>query len=613
MNAAALATLYGTDEALPPEVALRAGPLCMTLRGSHIVDMKVAGHEVWHGVSFLYRDPDWGTPEPVFDRITHEVDGDGDGFTLRLEGRIPTEPVIDLLLTLKGDAQGAVEAHMRAVPRADMLANRVGLCVMHPMHAIGRTLEVEHVDGRISRSVFPAHVPPWPPFKGISGIRHEFAPGHWAQVRFRGDDFEFEDQRNNADASFKTYSRSNDLPRPYLLRGGVAIEQSLRLHLETAPSPLHPAPAQRGPVRVADSAKATRMPQLGLAITPADAQALPPLLAALAELSPALLHLTLTLPDQSVDWVGIAQLLSISKAGLRLDLSAGVTAASLGRLVIGLRDAAIAPESIAIFAATPEMLAATRMAFPDAAIGSGTPHFFAQFNRMDEVGTTDFLSFTVCPIVHSAGDAAPMAGLQSLPSLLVTARARYPGRALRIGPSSLGARSSPLGSQPASDGTRRIALAQRDPRTRGLYGAAWLLGHVTQAASGGAESVSVMSLRGDAGVLEETVAGQLVKHPTFFVLAQLARMKQLNAVTVSNSAGIAAIASIDGDRPDWLMANLTSQAVEMAVGSIASALVMDVGGWQAYVASKAASPWRVLHIGQAGIVRLEAFGIARLS
>ena len=608
MNASVLTCLYGTDEALPLEVALRAGPLSMTLRGSHIVDLEVAGCEVWHGVTFLYRDPDWGTPEPVFQRIVHEVEGEG--FSLRLEGYIPTQPAIDLLLTLHGDSQGTVKLQARAVPRGDLLANRIGLCLLHPMHAMGRAIEVEHVDGRISRSIFPEQVPPWPPFTGVRGIRHEFAPGHWAQVRFQGDDFEFEDQRNNADASFKTYSRSNNMPRPYVLRSGAAIEQSLTLCIEPAAAPLAPAPVQARSVRLNECAEVVRMPRLGLAITPADAQASPLVQAALAEISPSLLHLTLSLPDQNVEWTGIAQLLSASGARLRLDLLAGVTAAALVRLAMALRDAGIKPESVAVFPGTPSTLTAARLAFPGSAIGSGTPHFFAQFNRMDDVGPTDFLGFTICPIVHSAEDAAPITGLQSLPSLLATARARYPGRALRIGPSSLGARSSPLGKQPASDGTRRIALAGRDPRTRGLFGAAWLLGHVAQAARADAEAVSVMSLRGDAGVLDETIDGRLLRHPTFYVLAQLARLKSLRAVTVSNVAGVVALAGACDGRDDWLIANLTSQTVDLTVSDAMPARVMDAAAWQAYVSGQAESPWRVLRVKHAGVMQLDAFAIA---
>ena len=609
MNASRLACLYGTDEVLPVEMELRAGPLTMTLRGGHIVNLKAAGHEVWHGVTFLYRDPDWCTPEPVFQRSLQELEGKG--FSLRLEGYIPTQPAIDLLLTVNGDSQGTVKLRARAVPRGDILANRIGLCLLHPMHAMGRALEVEHVDGRISRSTFPEQVPAWPPFTGVRGIRHEFAPGHWAQVRFQGDDFEFEDQRNNADASFKTYSRSNHMPRPYVLRGGAAIEQSLTLQIEPAALTLSPVPTPPRPARLNGCAKVISMPQLGLAIAPSDAQASPPLLAALADLSPSLLHLTLSLPEQPVQWTGIAQLLSVSGARLRLDLAAGVTPASLARLATALRDAGITPESVAVFPGTPPDVTAARQAFPGSAIGGGTPHFFAQLNRMEDVGPVDFLSFTVCPTVHSADDAAPMAGLQSLTSMLATARARHAGRTLRIGPSSLGARSSPLGSQPASSGMRRLALARRDPRTRGLFGAAWLVGHVAQAALAGAEAVSVMSLCGDAGVLDESVDGCLLRHPSFFVLAQLARLKPLQSVTVANATQLAALASACDGRTDWLIANLTDQPIDLTLGNGLPARVMDAASWQAYASGQAASPWREVHVGYAGVLQLDAFAIAR--
>lgn len=608
MSASVLACLYGTHEALPVEVALRAGPLSMTLRGGHIVDLEVAGYEIWHGVTFLYRDPDWGTPEPIFQRIVHKVEGES--FSLLLEGYIPTEPAIDLLITLHGDAQGTVNLQARAIPRGELMANRIGLCLMHPMHAMGRALEVEHRDGHISRSIFPAQVPPWPPFTGIRCIRHEFAPGHWAQVRFHGDDFEFEDQRNNADASFKTYSRSNTMPRPYVLHSGEPIEQSLTLRIEPAAVQIKPPQAQARPIRLNECAEPAKMPRLGLAIAPADAHASPLVQAALAILSPYLLHLTLSQPEQPVQWPGIAQLLSVSGAQLRLDLSDGVTPPSLVPLTTALRDAGIKPESVAAFPGTMSALTAARQAFPGSAIGGGTPHFFAQFNRMDDAGPADFLSFTVCPIVHSSDDAAPMTGLQSLPSLLATARARYPGSALRIGPSSLGARSSPLGKQPASNGMRRMALAQRDPRTRGLFGAAWLLGHVAQAALAGAETVSVMSLRGDAGVLDETADGCLLLHPTFFVLAELARFKHLQAVTVSDATQVVALASACDGRAEWLIANLTGHAVDVTVGSALPARVMDVAGWQAYASGTAASPWREIRVDHDGVLQLDAFAIA---
>ena len=609
-NASVLTALYGTDEALVLDVTLRAGALSMTLRGGSIVHLKVAGYEVWHGVSFLYRDTDWATPEPVFERVVQEVNAND--YSLQLEGYIPTQPAIDLLLKLHGNVQGAVTLQARAVPRGELLANRIGLCLLHPMHAMGRAFEVEHVDGRISCSSFPEHVPPWPLFTGIRAIRHEFAPGHWAHARFHGDDFELEDQRNNADASFKTYSRSNHMPRPYVLRGGAVIEQSLTLHLEPSVVPLDPVPAHPPAFRLNEGHVKTSMPHLGLGIAPADAQSSLSVKAALADMSPSLLHLTLSRPEQPVDWTGIAELLSGSGARLRLDVLAGVTAAALARIAAALNDANIQPESVAVFPSTPPVIMAARQVFPGTAIGGGTPHFFAQFNRMEDVGHADYLGFTVCPIVHSADDAAPMAGLEALPSMLATARARFPGRALRIGPSSLGARSSPLGKQPASDGTRRIALASRDPRTRGLFGAAWLVGHVVQAARAGAEAVSVFSLRGDAGVIDETVENQLLRHPTFFVLAQLGRLKPQQAVTVLITNQIAALAGVGNGPLEWLIANLTNQPVALTAGCGVPARVMDAIAWQAYASGAATSPWRMLSVDAAGGLQLDAFAIALL-
>ena len=104
---------------------------------------------------------------------------------------------------------------------------------MHPMSVQGARVDIEHSDGRLSRSTFPTCIPPWPPFMLIRAIRHEWTLGHWARCELAGDTFEMEDQRNNSDASFKTYSRSNMMPRPYRLQAGVPIRHSADLRVPT--------------------------------------------------------------------------------------------------------------------------------------------------------------------------------------------------------------------------------------------------------------------------------------------------------------------------------------------------------------------------------------------
>ena len=158
-----------------------------------------------------------------------------------------------------------------------------------------------------------------------------------------------------------------------------------------------------------------------------------------------------------------------------------------------------------------------------------------------------------------------------------------------------------------------MALAKRDPRTRGLFGAAWLIGHVALAARGGAEAVSVMSLCGDAGVLDETIDGRLLRHPTFFVLKQLARLKLIQDVTVMHDMHVVALASASDGRADWLVANLSNAPVTVSVGNNFSACVMDASAWHAYASGCAVSPWRKLSVDLVnivGVLQLDAFAIA---
>ena len=246
----------------------------------------------------------------------------------------------------------------------------------------------------------------------VRAIRHEFADGAWAQCRFEGDVFEFEDQRNNADASFKTYSRSNLMPRPYLLRAGVPLRQAVELRLHSLPpaNPNQPKPAtlvmgnERRPLRV------------GIGLLPRDLPQAERLVPCLRELAPAQLHLVIDSADAPIDAHGLSRLLKGCGASLRLDMVAVAPCeAGLCALAASLREARVELESLGVFPSDAPAVEAARRAFPGVAIGGGTPHFFAQINRTEDLGAVDFLSFTTSSVVHGTDDESVMTGLQSLP------------------------------------------------------------------------------------------------------------------------------------------------------------------------------------------------------
>ena len=495
----------------PAALALHAGVLSTTLRAGRLTRVLVAGHEVWHGVHFLLRDVHWRTPALCLGEPRHEALASG-GWRVVVLGAFDVVPSVALRIEIVGDGDGdgdgdgalTISAEARASGAIEV--NRLGLCLLHPLAAAGRAVEVMHTDGRMTRSTFPTLIPPWPPFSDIRTLRHEFAPAAWASAEFDGEAFEFEDQRNNADASFKTYARSNFMPRPFALRAGEVLRQQLRLRVEGVPPPAPPTP------RWSQSATTTTPRddmQLGLELTRADLAAWAASAERAAALRPDHLHLALSALSASsassalsadepeIDAQALAQVLTAAGARLRLDLlelPAVNPAAAIERIYARLAHAGVAPADVAVFPTTHEAVTAARRCFARARIGGGTPDFFVQLNRQDRLPTLDFLSFTICPIVHSADDETVMQSHRSLAAMLDTLRARHPGVAVQVGPSGIAARRSPLGALAESDGRRCVPLAATDPRESTQFGAAWIVAHIATAMAAGAQAVTVGSL-----------------------------------------------------------------------------------------------------------------------
>lgn len=630
--------LYGCKEPLPARTQLRAGALSFELVGGRFGPVRANGHEVWHGMAFLFRDAGWGTPEPVFEQVEHR--SDEQGFHLSLRGHIPCapsdiagtpaeNPCLLLHLTVQGRADGQLLLRAEATPTHPLRSNRCGWVLMHPMSAAGSAIEVLHVDGRTSQSTFPREVPAWPPFMGVRGLRHEYAPGHWAQALLPGEDYELEDQRNNADASFKTYSRSNLMPRPYVMWPQETLVREMHLRLQgPAPEPVT-KPAARVPLQLAP--QAALLPQLGLAITPASSHCIEPWeLDVLRQWRPAFLHLTLWTDKLAtdVDWHGVRTLLEASGARLRLDMCAreglghgGPQDAALHHLARQLAASGVAPASVAALPCGPQAAALLRQLFPQATLGGGTPHYFAQLNRLEGSGGEDFMAFTVCPTVHGTDDDSLMHSLQSLPSMLETARLRHPARGWHLGPSWLPSRASPLGPQPASDGQRRMALARLDPRTRGLFGAAWLLGHLASAVQAGVQALTLPPLLGDDG-LWWSRAGAWQATPATVMLDVCLRWTQLDNAELhlpNGAPASGAWAALAGTGPHGrqvLVANLGAEAQTLH-WPVESALhtgqwsCLDAAAWLQHQDDPAHNPWRVSGHGPCALT-LGPYALARI-
>jgi hypothetical protein len=401
------------------------------------------------------------------------------------------------------------------------------------------------------------------------------------------------------------------------LHAGVPVRQSIELSLEKP----WPRPARRREATVAIDldTRTGDVPPVGIEIGAGDDLAGEAARDAMKALRPAHVHVAVTPDATPIEWKVIGRLLDASGAKLRLDVAATDTAGvgrCLDQIRTGLIGAGITASSVAVFPGAQDCIDLARAAFPQASIGGGTPHFFVQLNRSEEdLGAVDFLSFTTSAIVHGTDEESVMQSLRSLPSMVQTLNARYPGVPVRIGPSTIAARRSPLGRQPPTDGTTRVALAQADPRSRGLFGAAWLIGYVAQVtASGGVDAVTLMSLFGYSGLLGRTTDGAMERFPAYHALACLRGGRSAAAVDGSDPSRVATLAVSNDGLPEVLLANLGCERVEVEVrgrGTPGYAAVLDSDACAAAIPGDERQPWRWERV-KGNRLALDAYAIARM-
>jgi hypothetical protein len=189
-----------------------------------------------------------------------------------------------------------------------------------------------------------------------------------------------------------------------------------------------------------------------------------------------------------------------------------------------------------------------------------------------------------------------METLEALPYQIRSTRA-FMGATIpyRIGPSQLGCRENPYGKATAPNPDNgRVCLSRIDPRQRGLFNAAWIVGYVAALPRGGIEAVALGAPTGPFGHIYrrtdfaqpyfDTLAQEAV-YPSFHVLSGLARLsgKPLRDVTSSVDGAIEAIAAIDGEETVLWIANLTAEPrrITLPSGVHSGALLDDTTFGQA--------------------------------
>ncbi|MBY5737484.1 hypothetical protein [Rhizobium leguminosarum] len=543
--------LYGTRLVDPPPVRLRAGKLEADLANGNLRTIRYDGTEVLRGISYLVRDRDWGTysPEITDLRIEQSDDRFEVAYLARCEGPDDTKLIIDVRIVGSPDR---LDFEAEAIASTGFETNRCGFCILHPIVRVaGSPATVEHVDGQIVATRLPDVIEPWQPFKDMRAITHAVMPDVQAECRMEGDTFEMEDQRNWSDASYKTYVRPLALPWPYEIPANRPVRQKTSLVIGDARGSTRPPPGMSGgAIKLEPGARTGTMPDIGVIITPEEADATLSAKSVLTEIAPQelLFHFDPGVGHGVDAFRRFAAIATVHRGRSTLEIalpcksSPSSEAAEIARQ---MRLAEFRPNAIMISPSvdrqsTPpgsawpecppldEVYTAARAAFPGIRLGGGMLSYFTELNRKRVPdGQLDFVSHCTNPIVHAADDLSVMQTLEALPFITRSVRAIYGDKPYRIGPSTIPMRQNPYGSRTMDNPAgARIPMANRDPRHNGRFAEAFALGYAIRVLDADLECLTLSALSGPFGLIagpaEPTEQGG--RRPLFNTVHTLSRL-----------------------------------------------------------------------------------------
>lgn len=519
---------YGQDQPPPRQVPLRAGPLSLVYEAGDLRYIRLGDQEILRRVYVAVRDHNWGTVTPVLSNVQIEAGADSFRINYDVENK---QDDIDFFWrgTITGGADGAISFSMDGEARSTFSRNRLGFCVLHPLACAGLRAWVEHVDGVVEETAFPQYIAPQlvieglikpvHPFDEMQAMAYPVAPGLVAEIRFQGDIFEMEDQRNWTDASFKTYCTPLRLPFPVEVKAGTRIFQSITLALQGNVPAKQVETEEAGLTFTIGETTGPPLPRLGLGVASHGLPLSRQELERLRALNLAHLRVDLHLPEPDHEAKLDQAITEAAGSGLTLEVAlflsdnAAAELDAFARVLDRLKPPVwawlIFHESEKSTGERWIRLARERLAGydPQVKLGSGTNVFFTELNRdRPPVELLDLVCYSLNPQVHAFDNLSLVETLAAQAATVDSARQFSGVTPLAVSPVTLKMRFNPNATGPEPEPKPGQLPPQVDPRQMSLLGAGWTLGSLKYLAESGTHSLTYYETTGWRGVMA-TAAG----------------------------------------------------------------------------------------------------------
>jgi hypothetical protein len=586
---------YGKEEALPERTPLRAGPLSLTFEAGDLRYVRLGDVEILRRVYVAVRDRDWNTIAPRISNL--RIEASSAAFRITFDCR-NQEGAIDFAWkgTISGDERGRLSYAMDGEALSTFWRNRIGICVLHPASCAGAACSVEHPDGSVENGQLPLAISPHQPAFDIRAFTHEAAPGIRAEVRFAGDVFEMEDQRNWTDASYKTYSTPLRLPYPVQVAAGTKISQSLSVALQGQVPAQLPEPAPLT-LTVGDAPVGV-LPPLGLGVASHGQPLAEREAARLRGLNLSHLRVDLNLADGG--YVAILRRAAdeARRIGVSLEVAIFLSDGAENQLgdLAGHLTVLVAPvrACLVFHAAEPVTserwiaLARERLAraIPGVTIGGGTNTYFTVLNRnRPNPDALDLVAYSVNPQVHAFDNSSLVETVAAQATTIESARRFLGSTSIAVTPITLRPRFNPDALGPVAEPAPDQLPPAVDVRQMSLFGAAWTVGSLKYIAEGGAASATYYETTGWRGVMEREAGSPLptifrsipgAVFPLYHVLADAGEFAGATLVQCvsSHPLDVDGLALVQAGRSRLLFANLTPEPRTLRLRGLAARVIV---------------------------------------
>jgi D-apionolactonase len=444
---------------------------------------------------------------------------------------------------------------------------------------------VETPDGTVE-GAFPDLISPHQPFIDMQSIAHATGDGEIV-IRFEGDLWEMEDQRNWTDASYKTYSTPLRLPYPVEIHEGDRVWQRVTIEARGGDAAVPVTGEAKVQVTV-DPSRGRTIPPIGLGVASHGGPLSDEDVALLQVLGPAHLHVALDLTES--DWqeslARAKQEAGALGAAVAVEVIAGADGAGLKDLANALSASEVDVARVLVFAdgemvTRATVLAAAREAFGQAGVetlvGGGTRAYFTELNRATlPLEAMDVVSYTLNPQVHAFDNASMTETLAAQPETVRSARAIVGDRPLVVGPITLRPPFNPNATGPDPEPAPGELPSSVDYRQPSLFAAGWLAGSVNALGNAGVDALTYFETTGWRGLIERRDhplrVGKFhswpgMVFPVYHVLADVADFQggQILPITLSDGLRVQGLALRDGGRVRVVLANMTDEPLSMSL------------------------------------------------